>query len=293
MSAAGRRDRLVRRVILIEGVANLGVLAVKLVAGLTTGSLAILSDAVHSLTDVVNNLVAWVVVTMSGRPADREHPYGHRKFETLAVFALATLLMVLAVELALHALRRDEPQVELDRFSLALMLGVLGINIALATWQRRWALRLRSDILLADANHTFGDVLTTVVVIVGWQLSARGHPWLDTACALGVALLVAYLAVGLFRRVIPVLIDRIAIEPERVIDAALEVRGVRRVRRVRSRSGGAGRIVDMIVAVEPGLSTTQSHAIADDLEKRLKGRFGIDDVTVHVEPDTPRSNADA
>ena len=112
-------------------------------------------------------------------------------------------------------------------------------------------------------------------------------------CVVLSTLLVAYLAVGLFRRVIPVLIDRITIEPERVIDVAMEVPGVRRVRRVRSRSGGAGRIVDMIVAVEPGLSTTQSHAIADDVEKRLKGRFGIDDVTVHVEPDTGRRNADA
>lgn len=272
--------------LLVEGFANVVVLLAKLAVGLSTGSLAVLSDAVHSLTDVANNLVAWFVVRLSGQPADREHPYGHRKFETLAVFGLATLLTVLAVELALHAIRREPTPVAADGWALVVMLGVLLVNIAIASWQRYWARRLQSDILLADANHTFGDVLTTLVVIGGWQLSAWGYPWLDSACALGVAGLVLYLAYGLFKRAFPVLVDQYAVAPEQLAETTCSVPGVRKVRRIRSRSVGAMRMVDMVVVVDPKLSTIESHAIADAIERLLEEKHRVGDTSIHIEPDS-------
>ena len=273
-----------QRVILIEGGANCIVLALKIWVGLTTGSLAVLGDALHSLTDVFNNIVAWIVMRVSAKPPDREHPYGHRKFEGLAVFMLATLLVVLAFEIAGRALTRVAEPPSASASALAMMAVVLLVNIALSIWQRGWAKRLNSDILLADASHTFADVLTTVVVIFGWQLSARGLPWLDTVCALGVAALVLYLAYGLFRRVAPVLVDAIAIEPEELTDAIAEVPGVEEVRRVRSRWIGAERAADIVIAVQNSLTTEESHQIADDVEAVLEAKFGIDDVTIHVEP---------
>lgn len=279
------RDRRVQQIILIEGAANLLVLTIKALVGFSTGSLAVLSDAVHSLTDVSNNIVAWVVIRLSNRPPDREHPYGHRKFETLAVFGLATLLTVLALELALHAVRREEPEIVHDNLGLVLMLIVLGVNIALATWQRAWAKRLKSDILLADASHTFADVLTTIVVIAGWQLSAAGYAWLDAVCALGVAALVLYLAYSLFRRAIPVLVDQIAVVPELLAEAVRTVPGVRQVRRIRSRWVGSARAVDLVVSVDPTMSTNESHAIADAIEALVESQFEVDDITVHIEPD--------
>lgn len=285
MSDAAGRDRLVRRIILVEGFANLVVLLGKVIVGLSTGSLAVLGDAVHSLTDVANNAVAWVVVKLSSRPPDREHPYGHRKFETLAVFGLATVLVILAFELALHAVRREEADVVQDSWGFGIMLGVLGVNITVATWQRYWARRLHSDILLADANHTFADVLTTIVVIGGWQLSTMGYPWLDSLCALGVAALVMYLAYGLFKRAFPVLVDQFAVEPELLVAIARSVPGVRKVLRVRSRWIGSTSAVDMVVAVDPDLPTTEAHAIADTLEKLLEERYHVGDISIHIEPD--------
>lgn len=286
MSDAARRDLLIRRIILLEGLANFVVLLAKLTVGLTTGSLAVLGDAVHSLTDVSNNVVAWVVIKLSGQPPDREHPYGHRKFETLAVFGLATLLTVLAVELALHAIR-SEPEPPLrDAWTLGLMLGVLGVNVTVATWQRYWARRLESDILLADANHTFADVLTTIVVIGGWQLSAMGYPWLDSACALGVSGLVLYLAYGLFRRAFPVLVDRFVVAPEELAETVMRVPGVRGVRRVRSRSLGKTLTVDMVITVDPQLSTSAAHSIADAVERRLEEHHQVGDTSIHIEPDS-------
>ena len=280
-----QRDRQVRRVIIIEGLANVAVLALKLAVGISTGSFAVLGDAIHSLGDVANNSVAWFVVRVSASPPDRHHPYGHRKFETLAVFVLATLLTVLGIELALGAVRREVQPTAGGRWALPVMFVVLLVNVLLATWEGAWARRLKSDILSADARHTLADVLTTVVVIVGWQVSARGYPWIDTACALAVALFVLSLAFGLFRRAIPVLVDRIAVEPESIIDAARAVPGVRRVKTVRSRSTGGSIAIDMVVTVDAGISTAAAHAIADDIEETLRARFAIEDATIHVEPE--------
>jgi cation diffusion facilitator family transporter len=284
MSDVTNRDRQVQRIILVEGAANVLVLIGKLIVGISTGSLAVLGDAVHSLTDVVNNVIAWGVIKLSSQPADREHPYGHRKFETLAVFGLATLLAVLAVELALHAIRREKVEVGEDPWALGVMLGVLTANILIASWQRYWARRLRSDILLADANHTFADVLTTVVVIVGWQLSARGYPWLDTVCALAVAVLVMYLAYGLFRRALPALVDQVAVEPETLARIIKDVKGVRTVHRIRSRWVGSHPAIDIVISVDPDLSTTEAHKIADQIEKVLTSQFQARDITIHIEP---------
>jgi len=264
------------------------VLVAKTVVGLSTGSLAILSDAVHSLTDVANNVIAWCVIRISSRPADREHPYGHRKFETLAVFGLAALLAVFAIELALHAIRSERAEIISDPLWIGLMLGVLGVNIVIASWQRYWAKRLDSELLLADANHTFADVLTTIVVIGGWQLSAMGYPWLDTFCAFGVAALIFYLAYGLFRRTFPVLVDQISIDPDLVIAMVQNEPDIRKVLRVRSRWIGSNRAVDMVITVDADLSTSESHAVADTVEKLLQEKLDVEDISIHIEPDTEK-----
>jgi cation diffusion facilitator family transporter len=286
LSSGEQREKLVLRVILLEGAANILVLGMKSVVGFTTGSMAILADAVHSLTDVANNVIAWVVIRASHEPADREHPYGHHKFEVLAVFVLATLLATVAIELGIRALTRDAQYPAMSTWGLYIMTAVLVINIIVASWQRVWAKRLNSSILLADASHTFSDVLTTIVVIVGWQLSVRGYPWLDTACALGVSAMILYLAFGLFRNVVPVLVDEMAIEPEELTDAISQINGIMDVPRVRSRWIGSERAVDVIVTVAPSMPTIQSHAIADEVEALLETKFDVRDITVHVEPKT-------
>lgn len=279
-----RREKEVQRVILLEGFVNLIVLIAKITVGLTTGSLAIIGDAIHSLTDVVNNIVAWITIRLSSLPPDREHPYGHRKFETLAVFFLASSLVILSFELALHAINRDEPDVVNSAWGLGIMIAVLVINISLAIWQRIWAQRLQSDILLADASHTFADVLTTIVVIAGWQLSAMGFQWIDRVCALGVSALVFYLAYRLFRGALPILVDQFALDPETLTHAVGKVEGVRQVSRIRSRWIGKDRAIDLVIAVDADLSTSDSHNIASKVESLIEEKYGVSDISIHVEP---------
>ena len=269
---------------MIEGSVNFVVLLAKLIVGLSTGSLAIIGDAIHSLTDVANNIVAWIVIRISSSPPDREHPYGHRKFETLAVFFLASLLVVLSFELAMHAINKDDTEIENSVWGLGIMLVVLVINIALATWQRKWARKLKSDILLADATHTFADVLTTIVVIIGWQLSAMGHLWLDRICAFGVSLLVFYLAYSLFKKAYPILVDQFALDPELLSNSIQKVHGVRKVNSVRSRWIGSDKSVDLVISVDPELSTEDSHNIATNVELLIEEKYGVSDISIHVEP---------
>jgi cation diffusion facilitator family transporter len=278
------RDRTVRGVLLWEALANVAVLLVKTVVGVATGSSAVLGDAIHSVADLANNGVAFLALRLAAVPPDREHPYGHRKFETLAVFGLAMLLAVLAVEIAVRALQRGDREVVHQGWSLGLMLGVLGVNAAVALWEGRWARRLDSDLLRADARHTLSDVLVTSTVIVGWQFAARGWAWLDTLTTLLVSALILYLAFGLFQRAIPVLVDQSIADPDELSAVVNAVSGVRSTRRVRSLGSGGDGKIDVVVSVDPDLSTSASHAIADEIERVLAERFTTRDVTVHVEP---------
>ncbi|MDH3343035.1 MAG: cation diffusion facilitator family transporter [Gammaproteobacteria bacterium] len=279
-----QRDKKVQHIILLEGSANFIVLLAKLWVGFSTGSLAILGDAIHSLTDIINNILAWMVLRLSVMPPDREHPYGHRKFETLAVFFLASLLAVLAFELAWQAIKKEDSEIVSSNWELFIMLCVLVVNISLATWERIWAKRLQSDILLADASHTFADVLTTIVVILGWQLSAMGYLWLDRACALAVSGLIFYLAYSLFKSAKPILVDESALEPELLTNTIKTIAGVKQVNRVRSRWIGSDKAIDIVISVDATLSTDESHKIATLVENLIEEKFGVQDISIHVEP---------
>jgi cation diffusion facilitator family transporter len=284
LDESGKRDRRVSRVLWIEGGFNAAAVAAKAVVGISTGSAAVIGDAIHSLADLANNAVALVAMRLASQPPDSQHPYGHRKYESLAVFGAATLLSVLALEIALRAFDPASTSVSQAPWSLTLMLAVLSGNIALASWQAYWARRLESDILAADARHTLSDVLTTVAVIAGWQFAARGYRWLDTAMAIVVSALILTLAFGLFRRAIPILVDERAAAPEALTAVVNGVAGVKQTRRVRSRSGPSAS-ADVVVSVDASISTTAAHEIANEIERVIRERFPISDVSVHIEPD--------
>jgi cation diffusion facilitator family transporter len=197
---------------------------------------------------------------------------------------LASLLSVVAFEVVVNAFGRFGQPVEQSAVGLGIMLITLLVNTILSLWERRWAKRLDSDILRADASHTVSDVLTTVTIIVGWQLAAQGYFWLDTVFAIMVAAIILYLAFKLFQRAIPILVDHSDLDPMVVSHAVNDITDVQGVRRVRSRTGSKGRSADVIVMVDPLLSTTHSHLIADNIEKVLADKFDIQDVVVHIEP---------
>ncbi len=252
------REQRVLRVLCVEAAANAMVLLAKLAVAAATSSTAVLGDAVHSLADLANNGLAAIAVRLAGAPPDGDHPYGHRKFETLAVFALAILLCVLGIEIALRGFGADREVVQ-HTWSLGVMLGVLTLNVGVASWESWVARRVDSDLLRADARHTISDVLVTTAVIAGWQLAARGHHWADAVAAWVVAGLIFWLAYGLFRRAIPVLVDQSLIPPEALRAVVDGVPGVRATRRVRSAGRGAQGKIDVVVCVDAACSSRESH----------------------------------
>ena len=164
------------------------------------------------------------------------------------------------------------------------MIAVLGLNIGLSTWESWVARRTDCDLLRADARHTLSDVFVTLAVIAGWQAAAMGYFWLDALTSCIVAGLIIWLAYGLFRRSIPVLVDQSMLEPEDVRAVIDSVPGVRATRRVRSLRSGAHARVDVVVCVDPELKTSAAHRIADEIERALADRFKATDVSVHMEP---------
>jgi cation diffusion facilitator family transporter len=275
----------VRKVLLIEGSVNALITVSKMTVGLMTGSAAVIADAVHSLTDLANNLFAWLAVKIAESPADSSHPYGHQKFEQLAVFALASLLTIVAFEVIVNAVERFGQPVEQSMLGLVILISSLLINIGLTLWEGHWAKRLDSEILHADATHTLSDVLTSAVVIIGWQLAARGYYWIDTVFALIVSGIIFYLAFKLFQRAIPVLVDQSRYPPEELKAAVNDIPAVITVGNIRSRDTGKGQVADVTVTVSASLSTLESHQIADKVESVLADKFDIQDVVVHIEPD--------
>lgn len=284
------KDRKVRAIIVIEGLANVAVLVVKVWIGLATNSIAILSEAAHSLTDLLNNGVSLLVLSVAREPPDDNHPYGHRKFETLAVFGLAALLAVVAFEIGQGAFAAPQEPVSTSPIYLALMLGVMGVNLSVSIWQRWWAKKLKSDLLYADAAHTLSDAAVTGVTIAGWQIAAYGLPWIDRVAAGLIAVFVLYLAYRLFRRSLPVLVDELACDPDKIAAVLEADSDISAVRAIRSRSLGDFPQIDLTIIVDPTLSVAQGHAIATRAEKLLANQFGDARATIHVEPgDTKQS----
>jgi cation diffusion facilitator family transporter len=281
----------VRRVLWLTLALNVAVCAVKAAIGFATGSLAVLADALHSLTDGANNVLGLVVTKWSASPPDREHPYGHQKFEALGALGIAALLGIACFEViraAVGRLLEDAPQaVTMDATSLALLVLVLGVNVFVATYERRAGRRLNSPLLLADAEHTLGDIWITLGVLAGavglWWL---GWQWLDVALAVPVAAAVLWSGWKVLRGNLPWLVDEIAIAPESIQKLALAVPGVVDCHDVTSR-GLIGRqvFVEMhLITSAPDVET--SHRITEEVERLLAERFGPVHATIHVEPES-------
>jgi len=290
MSPAGAaRDRStqIRRVLLGLLVANVAVVGAKFVIGAVSGSLAVLGDAVHSSVDVINNVVALAVSWIAAREPDEEHPYGHTKFETLGTLAIVMFLSIGGFELVKGSVTRlfqgPEP-LAISNGQVAVLAVTLIVNLGVAFYERRRGRELSSDLLLADAAHTRADVFITGCVLGGVLLARSGQGSADPIVALLVAGVVAWVAYGIVRRSVPVLVDEHAL-PARVIrETAEQVRGVHAAYQIRSRGAPHRRFAEVTIGVDRSASVESAHQIADAVESRLRDELELHEVVVHVEP---------
>ena len=285
----------VRRVLWLTLLLNLFVMTLKLTLGIATNSLSLQADALHSVTDSVNNILGLVANRFSSPKPDREHPYGHQKFEAIGALGIAAFLGIACFEILRGAVEKIFQSTEIETTvtstELWLLLIVLGINIFVAFYERNVGRKVDSPILLADAKHTMSDVWVTIIVIVGllgiWQAENLNFPqlqWLDVIFAFPVALLVFQSGWEVINENLPWLVDEMAIAPEAINDVVMKVPGVLSCHDIASR-GMLGRqvFIEMHLIVDTD-DLIVAHQITEQIEDSLEQRFGKVRVLIHVEP---------
>ena len=275
----------IRRVLVISMLLNILTTTIKLGAGISTGAISIVADGFDSLFDGISNLVGLAGLHVAGKPPDAEHPYGHRKFETIAALIIAFLLFFTSWQLLQTAWERlksgTAPQVNI--WMLAAMIISMLIQAGTSYYELHAGRRLHSEVLVADANHTRASVFVSLSVTVGLVFVQFGFPQADAILAGFVALVIAKIGVDILRENLPVLVDQAAVDPNKIASAVTMVGGVESFHRVRSRGTLDSAAVDLHVRVSPEKSMQEADAIASEVRRRLLSLDGVNDVTVHVE----------
>ena len=276
--------------------AAVGLTAFKIVVGAATGSLGILAEAAHSGLDLVAAGLTFVAVRLSGRPADREHLYGHGKIENLSALAETLLLLLTCAWIvweAVHRLRTHHTEIQVTVWSFVVMLTSIVVDVSRSRLLSRAAIKYHSQALEADALHFTTDVWSSSVVIVGLAAVKAGDWWprllflrnADAIAALGVSGLVVWVSVLLGRRTLDALIDRAPEGMEqRIISAVEGVEGVRNCHNVRMRYSGPILFIDLHILVDGAQSLAQAHLLTETIEEVIQSFAPSADVTVHPEP---------
>jgi cation diffusion facilitator family transporter len=278
----------VRKVLIITLLLNIFVMLLKAFVGWSTGSLSLLADALHSVTDSANNILGLVASRFSSPEPDRDHPYGHQKFEAVGALGIAAFLGIACFEILQGAVERlfqgSEP-VKISASELWILLLVLGVNIFVTFYERAVGQRVNSPILIADAQHTMSDVWVTISVLAGlvgiwiWNIQL-----LDLFLSFPVALLVFTSGWSVLRSNLPWLVDEMAIAPEAIHAIAAQVPGVINCHSIASR-GILGRQVFIEMHLIVGADDVETaHQITEAVETRLEERYGPAQINIHVEP---------
>lgn len=279
------RTQQVRRVLLITLILNVLVAVGKIVLGAVSGSLAVLADGFHSLTDSAGNVAGLVATSIAARPPDEDHPYGHRRFETLAALLIGGLLLLTAWEMLQGVLNRLQNQTlpEISPLMFVVLGTTLVMNIGVSRYQIRAGKRLQSEILLADARNTQVDVFVTLSVILSTGLVAlTGMAWLDAVAALLVIGLIARAAWQIVQQTGSVLVDTAPYSPQELQQRLAECCSpMVEIQRVRSRGSLDDAHVDLDLRVPSAMTAEHSESLARRIQQHLRESLpGIHEVNI-------------
>ncbi len=281
----------IRNVTLIGVVGNVFLSIVKVIFGVLGHSQALIADGLHSFSDLISDAVVLVAAKYSAEDADIDHPYGHARFETLAVVAVAILLLLVSLGVLIDAGQRlFEPELLLQPSIVTLMVAALSILIkeVLYHYTIYVAKRVRSDMLRANAWHHRSDAISSVIVLIGIAGSMAGVLWLDAVAAIGVSFMIAHIAWALGWNAVKDLVDTGLDEKQLVsIKNIIEsVDGVHTLHQLRTRKMGSNALVDVHILVNPRISVSEGHQIGEMVRTHLKAKLDeIADVLVHIDPE--------
>ena len=266
---------------------NLAVAVVKIALGYYTGTVSILSDGFHSLTDSASNVVALVGVSIAQRPPDANHPYGHRKYETMASVGILIFLIIVLVQVLATAVSRflhgGTPRVYPE--GIGIMTVTLAVNIFVVVYELRAGRRLRSEVLLADARHTRSDVLTSVAVLGALVGVWLGYPILDPLAAVLVAGFIGHAGWEIAKDASRILSDEIVMDDTEVRDVLRGVPDVLGCEKIRTRGPADHVFLDLHLWLHPDTPLRLAHHTSHLAKDRLMARFPqLVDVVIHIEP---------
>jgi cation diffusion facilitator family transporter len=289
--AIDARTNAITRTAVVGALVNLALSAVKFAAGVFGQSQALIADAIHSFSDLLSDLLVWFAGRQAAQRADREHPYGHGRYETVATLVLGGLLALVAIGIgwdAAHRLFAPEDLLRPAPMALYAALASILVKEWLYWYTTAYARRIQSQMLRANAWHHRSDAISSVVVLVGVAGTMAGLPYLDAVAAFLVAVMIAHIGWELGWEAIQELVDT-GLAADRlaaVRQTILSVGGVRDVHMLRTRRLGGYASADVHVLVDPRVSVSEGHMISVLVERRLKHRIDeLTDVTVHIDPE--------
>lgn len=291
--SAARRGTVKTRAAALSIASNSILIVLKIAAGAITGSVAILTEAMHSSVDLIASVVAFVSVRTADKPADVDHPYGHDKFENLAAAIEALLILVGAGVIVFESVRRlssGDAEVQDLGIGIAVIAFSVLANVLVSTYLARRARETDSPALEGDAAHLRTDAATSAAVLVGLVVvQVTGWAWLDPVIALAVAAAIVYAGINLLLRASRVLVDE-ALPPEELdaVRTAIEELGPRGVcgyHKLRARRAGSRRYVDLHVQFVGGTTLEEAHETAHQLQDAIRDRLRGADVLIHLEPE--------
>jgi cation diffusion facilitator family transporter len=281
------RPQAVSRVLTRVLALNLAVAWAKLAFGYATGSVSIISDGFHSLTDGASNVMGIVGLRIARKPPDADHPYGHRKFETLAAAGIFVFLLIVVVEVVQNSLGRlrtgEAPAV--STYSFAVMVVTLVVNLFVVRYEAGQGRRLKSELLLADAAHTQSDVWTSCAVLVALTAVWLGYPILDPLGALLIAVFIARTGYQIGLETSGILADRVVIDEQEIRRVVMGVPDVVGCHHIRTRGTYDHTFLDLHVWFLPDTTLFEAHRLSHVVKDRLMETFPqIADAIIHIEP---------
>ncbi|MFN8259209.1 MAG: cation diffusion facilitator family transporter [Bacteroidales bacterium] len=261
----------------------------KLVVGIITGSLGILSEALHSGLDLVAALITYISVKISDKPADENHHFGHGKIENLSALFETILLLITCFWIIYEAVSRllsGETHVEVTVWSFVVVISSIVIDYSRSRALKRVAKKYNSQALEADAMHFSTDIWSSLVVLLGLIFAHFGWFFADSVAALVVGFIVIYVSYKLGRRAIDILLDKAPLSTYAVIEKA--IRGISEISHfhdIKIRSAGADTFVELNIHVKPDLNIKEAHQIAHKAEQEILRVVERCEVHIHIEPE--------
>ncbi len=283
-----KRFKEIKNILIVTLVLNWGVAGAKIIYGLITNFTSMAADGFHSLADGASNIIGLIGITVACRPADKEHPYGHKKYETLFSLGIAGMLFFVCFNLISKGIKSlGSPAIpEIDTISFVIMILTMLVNIFVMTYENAEGVRLKSDILISDSIHTRADLFTSLSVIVAIFAIKMGYPILDPIVTIMIALFIARAGYSIIKQGSNVLCDTVVVmDVKKIARVCMAVSGVKSCHKIRTRGREDDIYVDLHAQVNPDMHVNKAHDICYRIEKAIKENIpGVTDVVVHIEP---------